>query len=277
MDYKLICIDMDGTLLNSKHEISDFNKEMIKKAIEKGVTVAITTGRLYLSALVYAEMLEIDNYLISSNGCYIKNIKNDEVVYEATLTKVQYDRIRESVKKHNLTNLYYNTADSVLSEIKFPEKYAYKSMNENIPMERRIKLIEEVNFDEIYNDYDGKILKAICIEEELIDNLAKVKEELKTFDDLEVVSSWANNVEIMPAGTSKGEAVKRLAEILGVKQEEIISIGDSENDLSMIKYAGTGVAMGNAIDLIKENAQYVTDTNDNDGVGKMIEHFVLKA
>ncbi|WP_055069563.1 Cof-type HAD-IIB family hydrolase [Clostridium massiliamazoniense] len=275
MKYKLICIDMDGTLLNSKHEISEFNKEMIKKAMEKGIVVAITTGRLYMSALVHSELLGIETYVISSNGCYIKNIKSDEVIYESTLTKEQYYRIKEIGEKHKLNRLYYNTFDTVISGVKFPEDYAYKVSNEILPEEKRIKFLEEVNLDEIYDEYDGKILKSIFIEEEYIDRLSKAKEELRTFEDLEVVSSWPNNVEIMPAGTSKGEAVKRLAEILKIKPEEVICMGDSENDLSMIKYAGLGIAMGNAIDLIKENANYITDTNENSGVGKAIEKFIF--
>lgn len=275
MKYKLICIDMDGTLLNSKHEISEFNKKMIKKAMEKGIVVAITTGRLYMSALVHSELLGIETYVISSNGCYIKNIKSDEVIYESTLTKEQYYRIKEIGEKHKLNRLYYNTFDTVISGVKFPEDYAYKVSNEILPEEKRIKFLEEVNLDEIYDEYDGKILKSIFIEEEYIDRLSKAKEELRTFEDLEVVSSWPNNVEIMPAGTSKGEAVKRLAEILKIKPEEVICMGDSENDLSMIKYAGLGIAMGNAIDLIKENANYITDTNENSGVGKAIEKFIF--
>lgn len=275
MKYKLICIDMDGTLLNSKHEVSDFNKEMIKNAMEKGVVVAITTGRLHMSALVHSELLGIETYVISSNGCYIKNIKSDEVIYESTLTKEQYYRIKEIGEKHKLNRLYYNTFDTVISGVKFPEDYAYKVSNEILPEEKRVKFLEEANLDEIYDEYDGKILKAIFIEEEYVDRLSKAKEKLRTFEDLEVVSSWPNNVEIMPAGTSKGEAVKRLAEILKIKPEEVICMGDSENDLSMIKYAGLGIAMGNAIDLIKENADYITDTNENSGVGKAIEKFIL--
>lgn len=275
MKYKLICIDMDGTLLNSKHEISEFNKEMIKAAMEKGITVAITTGRLHMSALLYSELLGIDNYVISSNGCYIRNLKNNEVVYEATLTKEQYDRIREVIAKYKLNNLYYNTFDTVISGVKFPETYAYKIANEGLPIEKQVKFLEEVDFNTIYDEYDGKILKAICIERDLIDDLAKAKEELKKFKDLEVVSSWTNNFEIMPAGTSKGEAVKRLAEMLDIKREEVICMGDSENDLSMITYAGLGIAMGNATDLIKENADYITDSNEESGVGKAIEKFIL--
>lgn len=275
MKYKLICIDMDGTLLNSKNEISEFNKEMIKNAMNKGVVVAITTGRLHMSALVHSELLGIETYVISSNGCYIKNIKSDEVIYQSTLTKEQYYRIKEIGEKYKLNRLYYNTFDTVISGVKFPEDYAYKTANELLPEEKRVKFLEEANLDEIYDEYDGKILKSIFIEEEYTDRLSKAKEELRTFEDLEVVSSWANNVEIMPAGTSKGEAVKRLAEILKIRPEEVICMGDSENDLSMIKYAGLGIAMGNAIDLVKENADYITDTNENSGVGKAIEKFIL--
>ncbi|MGL5244586.1 MAG: HAD-IIB family hydrolase, partial [Sarcina sp.] len=92
---------------------------------------------------------------------------------------------------------------------------------------------------------------------------------------LEVVSSSLNNFEIMAEGTSKGKAVKALAERLGVKREEIMCIGDSENDLSMIEYAGVGIAMGNALDMLKEKATFVTKSNNEHGVARAIEKFIL--
>ena len=98
---------------------------------------------------------------------------------------------------------------------------------------------------------------------------------MKKYEDLEVVSSSPNNFEVMNKGTSKGRAVKVLADILNINREEIMCLGDSENDLSMIEFAGLGVAMGNAEEFLKEKADYITDTNENDGVAKAIEKFVL--
>lgn len=93
---------------------------------------------------------------------------------------------------------------------------------------------------------------------------------------MEIVSSWNDNFEVMRNGSTKGDAVRYLANYFGIDKEEVMCIGDSENDLSMIKYAGTGIAMGNASEDIKSVADYVTDTNVNDGVAKAINKFVLK-
>lgn len=104
----------------------------------------------------------------------------------------------------------------------------------------------------------------------------KVKKELKQLNpELEIVSSWDDNFEIMKKGSSKGEAVAQLAKYFNLKRDEVMCIGDSENDLSMIEYAGIGVAMGNAIDIVKQSAQYITLPNTESGVAKAIEKFVL--
>lgn len=275
MKYKLIAIDMDGTLLSNKHEIPEYNKKMIKKATEAGVKVAITTGRLFASARKYSDAIGVETPIISSNGAYIREKDRDEVIYESNLSKKQFDEVLSVVKKYGFT-VYMNTSDTVISENAVPDDHAYKLVNNELDDAWKIKFVEGRSFEETYDEFSNDILKFICIEErENKDELMKAKEELSKFEDLEVVSSWENNFEIMPAGTSKGTAVQRLAEIIGVKQEEVICIGDSENDLSMIKYAGLGVAMGNAIDIVKENADYITDTNTNAGVGKMIAKFIF--
>lgn len=275
MKYKLIAIDMDGTLLSNKHEIPKFNKEMIKKATQAGVKIAITTGRLFASARKYSDVIGVETPIISSNGAYIREKDREEVIYESNLSKKQFDEVLSVVRKYGFT-VYMNTSDTVISENVVPDDHAYKLVNNELDDAWKIKFVEGRRFEETYEEFSNDILKFICIEErENMDELMKAKEELSKFEDLEVVSSWENNFEIMPAGTSKGTAVQRLAEILGIKQEEVICIGDSENDLSMIKYAGLGVAMGNAIDIVKENADYVTDTNSNAGVGKMIAKFIF--
>jgi hypothetical protein len=274
MKYKLICIDMDGTLLSNEHEMPEENKEAIIKASELGVKVAITTGRLFTSARNYSDLIGIKAPIISSNGAYIREKDREEIIYKSTLTKEQMKRIYEVTKKYGLLT-YFNTCDTVISEVEVPGDYGYKHSNKSLPEELRVKYIEGIKFTEIFDKYEGEILKAIALENVHKEKLEKAKAELRKYEDLEVVSSWDNNFEVMKAGTSKGNGVKHLAEMLGIKQEEIICIGDSENDISMIKYAGLGVAMGNAMDIVKEAADYVTDTNVNAGVAKVINKFVL--
>ena len=275
MEYKLIAIDMDGTLLSNRHEIPEYNKEMIKRATKAGVKIAITTGRLFASARKYSELIGVETPIIASNGAYIREKDREEIIYESKLTRKQFDEILSVIKKYDFT-VYMNTSDTVISEGIVPDDHAYKLVNNELDDAWKIKFVEKTSFEEVYDQFSNDILKFICIEErETRDELMKAKAELAQFEDLEVVSSWDNNFEVMAQGTSKGKAVENLAQVLGIKREEVICIGDSENDLSMVQYGGLGVAMGNAIDIVKENADYITDTNTNAGVGKMIAKFIF--
>ena len=276
---KLICIDMDGTLLNSNHEVSDRNKEALRKAKELGVNIAIATGRLFCSARYYSDLIGIDTAVIASNGAYIKTNYEDKALLENPMPKDIAIEIYNIVKKHGLT-VNFNSWDTLIREDPVPENHAYYSMNKFLPEEKKVKfIIDSNNFTNAIEKFTGTILKGIVIEEaENKDHLWAAKEELKDVfgDELQVVSSGNNNFEIMVASSSKGNAVAYLAKELNVLPEEIMCMGDSENDLSMIKYAGIGVAMGNGLDLVKDAADYITDTNDNSGVAKAIEKFVLK-
>ena len=276
---KLICIDMDGTLLNSNHEVSDRNKEALRKAKELGVNIAIATGRLFCSARYYSDLIGIDTAVIASNGAYIKTNYEDKALLENPMPKDIAIEIYNIVKKHGLT-VNFNSWDTLIREDPVPENHAYYSMNKFLPEEKKVKfIIDSNNFTNAIEKFTGTILKGIVIEEaENKDHLWAAKQELKDVfgDELQVVSSGNNNFEIMVASSSKGNAVAYLAKELNVLPEEIMCMGDSENDLSMIKYAGIGVAMGNGLDLVKDAADYITDTNDNSGVAKAIEKFVLK-
>ncbi|WP_288222072.1 Cof-type HAD-IIB family hydrolase [uncultured Clostridium sp.] len=275
---KLICIDMDGTLLNSNHEVSDRTKEALRKAKELGVNIAITTGRLFCSARYYSDLIGIDTAVITSNGSYIKTNYEDEAILENPLPIDLVIETFNIVKKHGLS-VNFNSWDTLIREHEVPETHAYSVMNKILPEDKKVKfLIDSNNFIDTLKNFNGKILKGIVIEErENKEHLLAAKKELKEVfgDKLHVVSSGTNNFEIMYGNTSKGKAVEYYAKSLKLSPTEVMCIGDSENDLSMIKFAGIGVAMGNGLDLIKDEADYITDTNNNDGVAKAIEHFVL--
>ncbi|WP_461204612.1 Cof-type HAD-IIB family hydrolase [Clostridium sp. DL1XJH146] len=275
MEYKLICIDMDNTLLNIKGEISEVNKQALRLAIKKGVHIAVTTGRIFVSARNFAEILGVKTPVIASNGAYIREKDKEKVIYEKTLTQKNCFDIYEIVKKYSFLKMF-NTHDTVCSPEDYPERYLYIKYNESLPENKRVKLLVEKNIEKFIRDEKDNILKFIAISRDA-DDLKKAREEISLLEDVDVVSSGEMNFEVSRKGVCKGTAVKVLAEMYNIKQEEIICIGDNENDISMIKYAGLGVAMGNALDSVKKVAQYVTDTNDNDGVAKVIEKFVLNS
>ncbi|WP_024615987.1 Cof-type HAD-IIB family hydrolase [Clostridium sp. Ade.TY] len=276
MSIKLICIDMDGTLLDNNHNVSNENKEALMEAKEKGVIIAITTGRLFTSAKYYSDLIGIDAPIISSNGAYIREKNSSDVIYENALSLDESLEIYNISKKYS-SNGYFNTHDTAISSTDFREDHAYKVTNKNIPEEDRIKFIVSNDLKDILRELEGDVLKFIAIDTDGSNNdeLIKAKNEFLNLNKYEVVSSGLHNFEVMKKGTSKGNAVKHLAKILNINRDEIMCIGDSENDLSMIKYAGTGVCMGNGLDLLKKEAQYITDTNINSGVAKAIRKFVL--
>ncbi|MDS0525600.1 Cof-type HAD-IIB family hydrolase [Clostridium sp. SHJSY1] len=275
MKYKLICIDMDGTLLDNNHILSEENKSAIIEAHQRGITIAVTTGRLFASAKCYYDLLGITGPIIASNGTYIREKNKKDFIYKCAFSTEEVKNIYEITKRNNLSCIFY-TADTALSSVEINKDHPYIQNNKNLAEEDKIKFVTNKDLMPILERFDGEILKGIAIEN---DNnkkeiLFKVKEELKTLDTFEVVSSGSNNFEIMKKGSSKGAAVKRLSEILNIKREEIICIGDNENDLSMIKYAGLGIAMGNAADILKNEADYITDTNLKSGVAKAIRKFI---
>lgn len=273
MAIKLICIDMDGTLLKDQQVVSEKNKQAIKEVIEKGIKVAITTGRMYDCAKLYSKEIGLDTPIIASNGAFIGY--KDEVIYNNPLEISDIKAFFEVTKKYRL-NAYLTANFGIISDYELPETHVYKILNKTLNEDEQIKLIVSNDINKEIEKYDGQILKGVCVEKDRMDDLVKARKELEDLNlNIEIVSSWDDNFEIMKKGSSKGQAVKALAEYLGINKDDVMCIGDSENDLSMIEYAGIGVAMGNAIEKVKKEADYITDTNVNDGVAKAIKKFAI--
>ena len=265
---------MDGTLLSSAHTVSEQNKQAVLAAVNQGVHVAITTGRLYHSAKLYGEEIGLNTPIIASNGAYIGDEKGNEI-YKNTLTRVELEPFLSQMKQHGLY-WYAALQDRLVSVFEFPETNVYVQANQHLPVEQQVKLEVVDSIETLFLNYDGDILKVACMSDDETERLFEVKSHLKTAcPDLEIVSSWHNNFELLKDGSSKGKAVAQLARYYNLETSEIMCLGDSENDLSMITTAGVGVAMGNATDEIKAASTFITATNDEDGVAKAIEKFVL--
>jgi len=273
MEYKLICIDMDGTLLNDEKVISKNNLRAIKLADEKGVRIAVCTGRIFTSADFFSELLGVKSPVIASNGAYIMEKDRNEVVYKATLGMEKCKKLLSVFRQYNLYPHYY-TSDIVFTEKLIHSSSFYVEVNKTLPKDKQVEIVLVNDWNEIFEKYESEIFKGIAVDDDL-ENLENAKNALRNMENFEVVSSRFDNFEVMNKGVSKGNAVKILADYYGINNEQIICIGDSENDLSMIKFAGLGVAMGNGSQAVKDAAQYITDSNNCDGVAKVIEKFVL--
>ncbi|MDF2570110.1 MAG: yidA 1 [Sporomusa sp.] len=275
MAYKLVCIDVDGTLLTSKDEVTKRTKEILLKAHKLGVHIVISTGRMYTDAEYYSNLIGVKSPVIASNGAFIKEKDNDKVIYQDVLGESLSLELLELFYKHR-TNPYFCT----------PHKFYYGNILFKLfYFATKVLGRRSNNLDMRYVFSWKQWRKVLCKEK---DNIVKceiiyrdaslikeLKKELKNIKELEIVDSSRYNIEITRKGVSKGKAVAMLASLYSLKTDEIITIGDSENDLSMIEYAGLGIAMGNASDNVKEKADFITDSNDNEGVANAIERFVL--
>ncbi|MFD1362167.1 Cof-type HAD-IIB family hydrolase [Lentibacillus salinarum] len=242
MDIKLIALDMDGTLLNCDEAVSDFNREKIAEALAKDVQVVLSTGRWLGSCYPYAESLNLSSFLITCNGGEIWTID-------------------KKLKERHLLD---------------PQRIQMMwELAEGLRMHARMVSTDRIWFGERPDDFSThEWLKFGCEshDTEKLDTLVK---ELSHYDDLELTNSLPINIEVNPKGVHKASALETVCDALGITMENVMAAGDSLNDIKMIQEAGVGVAMGNAQEAIKNVADYVTDTNNQHGVGKAIDKFVL--
>lgn len=288
--YKLVAIDLDGTMLNSYGIVTDYTKEIIQKVQEKGVEVIIASGRPIDSIKTIAKEIKSEKFFISGNGAILYDIKKDEIIYENTLKK---SKILDIIKICEENSIYYNiyTEKEILAKsLNYNVLYYYK---ENLTKEEEskthINIIENI-YDYISNRNEKVIKITICDENKTIFN--SIMKKLKEIEEIEVleVSHMSRKMirqgteevpieyfytEISAKNVDKWNAIEILAEKMKIEKEQIIAIGDNDNDKKMIENAGMGVAMKESAPEITKNAKFVTLSNNEDGVAKALKQLIL--
>ena len=272
MSYKLVAIDMDGTLLNSKGMVSDRTRQAIYEASKKDVYVILATGRILKSAVNHAIELNLNKPIISSNGAIIID-ENKEIIYQKPMNSQSVKEISDIGQSEGIYFHFYDDAN-FYSNIYIKEILNFYNSDDSKKSGNEIKMNIFDNVDEIIENKGINVYKFLFIDDDRskLDNL---KYKLKGLEDINICSSWANNLEVTDKDVSKGNGLKYLCNKLNVSAEDVIAIGDNENDISMIEYAGLGVAMGNAVEKTKSISDLITSTNDEDGVAKVIEKYIL--
>lgn len=242
-EIKLIALDMDGTLLEDNHDVSEPTKEAIKQALAKGIHVVLSTGRSLATCYPYAEALNLPSYLITANGGEIYTA--DQELLEQHLLPTEIIESMWNLGKDTGVDMWMIATDGV---------YRNDSVPENLK--------------------DHSWLKFGCntTDQNKLDFMIK---ELSHMKGLELTNSLPTNIEANPAGVSKAAALHFVCGRIGITMEEVMAVGDSLNDIKMIQESGVGVAMGNAQEAIKNVADFVTDTNNDNGVAKAIKRFAL--
>ncbi|PKM47325.1 MAG: Cof-type HAD-IIB family hydrolase [Firmicutes bacterium HGW-Firmicutes-8] len=262
--FKLIAVDLDDTLLDDDLRVSLRTRQALKKAAEKGMIVTIATGRMYRSALPMALDLNIGGPIITYQGALVKNSCSGEVLVDRP---VPLDLARivlaEGYKAGVHMNVYLN--DTLLIDSITPEGAGYAKL-------AQVEMVPVGSLLEFLKNDPTKVL--YIADPSLLDRL-KGELQKKFAQSLYITKSKPNYLEFMHPQATKGRALKALVERCGIARDETMAFGDSYNDLDMIEFAGMGVAMGNAPEDVKKKADYVTSTNNDDGVAEVIEKYVL--
>lgn len=269
MAIKLVAIDMDGTLLNPQHEITPAVKSAIARAHKKGVMVVLTTGRPLVGIqryLMELDLVDEGQYCISYNGALVHRANDGECVAEITLGFDDYLYIEQLARDLGVHFQAFDKSFLYTPNKDISEFTIHESSLTGIPV--RYRSVEEM-------DRATRFPKLMMIDKpDLLDSaIQRLPQQAR--DNYTILKSAPYYLEILNSRVNKGQGVKMLADKLGLAREEVMAIGDQENDLAMIEYAGTGVAMGNAIDSVKKIAQFITKTNMEDGVAHAIEELVL--
>ncbi|CAN7244105.1 Cof-type HAD-IIB family hydrolase [Rossellomorea sp. LjRoot5] len=267
MSYKMIVLDLDDTLLRDDQTISNRTKDALIQAQEAGVKVVLASGRPTQGMRWVAEELKLDHYgsyILPFNGSKIIDCKTKEEKYSRTLSAETAHSLYDISKREDVGILTY-AEDAIIVE----EKNQFASIESDLTG-LPVKVVPD--FKEAIT---GPVVKALMLKE--ADYLAEVEKKLQAELDgeLSVMRSKPFFLEFTQLGVTKGASLDYLIKPMGIKPEEVIAIGDSYNDLTMIEFAGLGVAMGNAPDDMKEKADYVTSSNMEDGVAEVVETFVL--
>ncbi|CAB1085146.1 hypothetical protein D1AOALGA4SA_12640 [Olavius algarvensis Delta 1 endosymbiont] len=270
MKYKLFVADMDGTLLNDDKQISDKDIQSIKKLQDYGVKFAVATGRHDSMIKTYLKHLDLHVPVISCNGALVREPFSDRILLARPLPREQSLKVIEVCREMQAVFHIYGHR-SIFGETLSHKLLYYHNLNKYLPAAEQTKLIQVPDGSEIVRKAPEPLYKFLIITDENNDH-AELQKRLADIAGLNVCQSMPNFCDVMKAGISKAYALQKLAENLGVAREEIAAIGDQLNDIDLIEYAGLGIAVANAEEALKAEADLVTIADNNhDAVSEAIE------
>jgi len=240
---KLIALDMDGTLLNDDGIVTEYTKGVIEQALAQDIHVVLSTGRALPLCYPFAEELKLSSYIIASNGAEIWTVQKELLERHTIDASIIEYLWKVGVQKDH--RMWLVAADEVFTGQKAPNNF---------------------------HDYEWlKMGYGSLTEADKKDLLSEFE---KKIDQIEVTNSSLTNLEVNKKGVHKAAAIRSICKRMNITMDEVLAAGDSVNDLKMIEQVGVGVAMANAQDIIKQAADYITVSNNEDGVAKAIERFL---
>ena len=277
MKYKLICIDLDGTMLDNNHRISLYNQNVIHRLHDAGYIVAVVTGRRFKSALPYTKQLAIDAPIICFNGGMIVDLEHHRILHTTSISR---DYVQQVLKRWLPTGApifaYKATLDN--PDVLHQNRSDHPAIVKYLASQYASGALREVDSLEVAIDFDPLCMKTFGWERDVL--LCEGATDLSDSAEVQYLKSKdydgsCHYYELYPTAAKKKHGLIWLCDYYGFKQQEVLAIGDNYNDLDMIEWAGLGIAMGNAVPELKALADRVTETNNEDGVGRILEQVLL--
>ncbi|MBQ1390068.1 MAG: HAD family phosphatase [Clostridia bacterium] len=267
-EYDVIALDVDGTLLNSKKQITPAVRESLLKAQNQGKKVIIASGRHQIGLRDISTTLQLDRFggcLMAFNGGRIEDAATGEVFYSAHFPREFIKPVCDTVKNTNLTVVTFKDDLVIMND----------AVNNHSFIESKILGLDYIQVDNFVKYVDFNINKLLLVgESSVLDEYQNVlRQEYEGCFD--VFKSCPILLEVMPHGINKGTCMQIVLDHMGLSRDRLIACGDSYNDISMISYAGLGVCMGNGEEDVKQIADVIADTNNNDGIAKIVHKYML--
>ena len=288
--YKFVAIDLDGTMLNSYGIVTENTKNVIKKVLNEGVEVIIASGRPIDSIKTIAKEIESKKYFIAGNGALIYDIQNDKIIYEKFMSKEKVLEIIKICEENSISYNLYTETTIIAKALKYNVLYYHK---ENLKKEENkrtnITIVDDI-YKYVENLENPKFLKiTVCDENKFV--FQSIIKKLRKVSNIEVLDVLHMSRKMIKQGTEdipieyyyteislkdvdKWNAIEFLMEKMNLKKEEVVAIGDNMNDKIMIENAGLGVAMGGSTPNIINIADYVTTSNNDEGVANVLEKII---
>lgn len=269
MKYKLLVLDVDGTLLNDEREISKRTLAALLKVQQMGVRIVLASGRPTYGLMPLAKTLELGNYggfVLSYNGCQIIKAQNGEILFERRINPEMLPYLEKKARKNGLAIFTYHN-DTLITDSPDNEYIKNEALLNNL------KIIKEDEFSTAIDFAPCKCMLVSDKEKALIG--LEQHWEKRLAGTLDAFRSEPYFLEVVPCGVNKANTLGALLEHLGVTREEVIAVGDGVCDVTMLQLAGMGVAMGHSQDSVKVCADYVTASNEEDGVALAVEKLIL--
>ncbi len=271
-DIRLIAMDMDGTLLNEEQRISPENVRALRDAAAAGIAIAICSGRPSGDSSVFAVDAGLDHcYIIGLNGGYCLEKPFGKPYAQHQLRPETLEKALHVLGQFDVTYACFQQNRIIVME----SPHMTQKKNWATHREREEALEYLYGLPALDRLKAEGINKIVYVEDRDPAQMERIRQLLLPIPGMDVTSSWEDNLELMPSGVNKGFALRELAGKLGLAASQVMALGDYDNDIPMLTYAGFGVAMGNASEAVKRAARYSTGTNAEDGVAQAIDRYAL--